>query len=85
MTYFAGDIKIALTAQDGKTTETYDLTVTDDPPSNDCKLKSLEPSEGKLIPNFGPGEQSNRPFFSRKIVVFQGQFSGILSAEQNDP
>ena len=53
-----GDIKIELTAQDGKTVETYELTVTEapapppPPPSTDATLKELTISAGKLDPDF---------------------------------
>ena len=46
------DIKIELTAQDGKTVETYELHVTEAAPSTDADLKELTISAGKLDPDF---------------------------------
>ena len=49
-----GDYKVEVTAQDGKTVETYEITSTVAPPSTDATLKALTPSGGKLVPDFDP-------------------------------
>ena len=46
------DIKIEVTAQDGKTVETYELHVTEAAPNTDATLKDLTISAGTLDPDF---------------------------------
>ncbi|WP_341301991.1 cadherin-like beta sandwich domain-containing protein [Lysinibacillus sp. FSL H8-0500] len=50
-------IPIVVTAQDGKTTKTYTLTVTR-APSSDATLKSLTTSSGTVSPLFTPNEEN---------------------------
>jgi hypothetical protein len=52
------EIKIVLTAQDGKTVETDTLNVTETPPSTDATLKGLAISAGTLDPDFAENTTS---------------------------
>ena len=50
----ANEITVVVTAEDGQTTKTYEVTVTRDapPPSNDAMLANLELSNAELVPVF---------------------------------